>query len=347
MPNIYTPIRIKGISFPNRIVMAPMVRFGFSCQYGVMGERLVQEYLDRADQGIGLLISQVLAVSPAGSAADTAGAYSEKHIDYLRRIADAAHKNGSRFFGQLGLFEYAYHGVSSKNVDLLTIPDLVSIRDSFIRAAEICQKAGLDGIELHGAHTFFLNMMSSSYSNHRQDRYGGDLMGRLTLVREILEGIRHFPGENFIVSYRMGWCRDLDTDVQTALALEKIGVDMLHVSHGIPADRDLNLPKSASFNDIVYTGCHVKQFVHIPVIAVDTIKTLRRGNQLIEEGGCDFAAYGRPFLADGGFVKHAAQNIDYKPCFECRICQWFTDGAKCPAQLLSKRRIETKTGKEP
>lgn len=340
MANIFSPIQVKGLSFQNRIVMAPMVRFGFSCRAGMMGTELLQEYLKRADKGIGLIISQVLSVSPNEAIAGGAGAYSERHIDYLKQIADVSHQNGTRFFAQLGLPGYAFYEASTKDVNALTTQELIQIRDEFIHAAEICKKAGLDGMELHGAHTFFLNMMASSFSNRRQDKYGGDLTGRLTLVKEITEGVKNSAGDGFLVSYRMGWGDCLNTDQTTARALEALGMDMLHVSHGIPEGRKLELPENYEYGDMVYTGCVVKQQVQIPVIAVWDMKTLGRGNRLIEGGGCDFAAYGRPFLADEAFVPHSAGNMDYKPCLECRNCFWFTDGRKCPGQKLMKRRFQ-------
>lgn len=344
MADIFSPIQIKNVHFNNRIVMAPMVRFGFSSHAGIMGAELLQEYLKRADKGIGLMISQVLGISPECTISGGAGAWSEKHIGYLSQIAEASHKNGTRFFAQLGLFGYAYHEKTTKNVNALTTQDLIKIRNEFIHAAQICKKAGLDGIELHGAHTFFLNMMASAYSNKRTDIYGGDLIGRLNLVKEITEGIKEFAGDDFIVSYRMGWGDILETDIKTAQALEKLGIDMLHVSHGIPEDREVELPPDYRYSNIVYTGCYVKPHVQIPVITVWDLKTLARGNQLIRNNSCDFAAYGRPFLADEAFVKHSMGNMDYKPCLECRNCLWFTDGRKCPGQKLSKRRFKNDAG---
>ena len=338
MADISSPLCVKRVSFNNRIVMAPMVRFGFPCRNGVMGEKLLREYLDRADKGIGLLISQVLSVSPEQEIAGGAGVTSEAHVGYLRTIATACHAHGSRFFAQLWVPGFGFYEAASLDVNALSGQALAKIRDDFIRSAVLCREAGLDGVELHGAHTFFLNMMASGASNRRQDKYGGDLEGRLTLVREIREGIGDAADEDFIVSYRMGWGDSLETDARTARALEKIGIDMLHVSTGIPEDRKLELPPSFPCNEVVYTGCCVKKQVGIPVIAVNGIRTLARGNALIEEGDCDFVAYGRPFLADAAFVPHSRQDMTYKPCFECRRCRWFTDGEACPARRSAKRR---------
>lgn len=339
MSNIFSPIQVKNVHFTNRIAMAPMVRFGWPSENGIMGEKMLQDYVGRADKGIGLMISQVLGVSTEREIVGGAGAYSEQHIGYLRKIAEACHKNGTRFFAQLGLPGFSFYDNNSEDVNKLTKQELIKIRDWFIHGAEICQKAGLDGIELHGAHTFFLNMMASAYSNKREDIYGGDLIGRLTLAKEITEGVKSFAGDNFILSYRMGWGGNLNIDVQTAQALETMGIDMLYVSTGIPEDRKLQLPADFGYNDVVYTGGHVKKHVNIPVIAVNDIKTLGRGNVLIENDCCDFAAYAKPFLADSDFVRHSVKNSDYKPCFECRECKWFIDGEKCPAQIMAKAHV--------
>ena len=63
MSNIFSSYQIKKVMFKNRIVMAPMVRFGFPCSDGIMGDVLIREYLEYCDQEIGLLISQSLSIS--------------------------------------------------------------------------------------------------------------------------------------------------------------------------------------------------------------------------------------------------------------------------------------------
>jgi 2,4-dienoyl-CoA reductase-like NADH-dependent reductase (Old Yellow Enzyme family) len=342
MPNIFSPLEVKNITFPNRIVMAPMVRFGLPSHDGVMGDKLMHDYLSRADKGIGLIISQALCVSAdcntlsrESGTSGGAGVYSDQHIGYLNKIAEAYHNNGTRFFAQLCLPGFGFYDNNSSDINKLTKNELIKIRDAFIRGAEICTKAGLDGIEMHGAHTFFLNMMASSHSNLRQDVYGGDLTGRLTMVKEITEGIKSIAGDRLIVSYRMGWTDSLDNDVQIAHVLEDIGIDMLHISYGIP-ERTLSLPADYPYSNSVNIGAHVKEQVSIPVICVNNIKTLGRGNALIESNCCDFVAFGRPFLADESFIEKSVHNSDYKPCRECRNCQWFVNGDTCPAQLAAK-----------
>lgn len=334
MPKIFEPIRIKNIEFINRVVMAPMVRFGFEYNNGTFGERLMEEYLTAADKHIGLLISQALSVIPGKNV--RGGACSEEHIEYLAKIAKACHAGDCRFFAQLAYPGFAFYDDNAKKIDSLTAEEIISICKSFIDAAKICKKAGLDGIELHGAHAYFLNMMSSPLANHRDDYYGGDIPRRLKLAEEIISGIREFAGEGFIISYRMGWLDDLDLDIKTAQNLEKAGVDILHISKGIPSERLIAPPQNFNFNEVVYTASVIKQNVSVPVIAVNEIKTISRGDELIKARVADFAAYGRPFLADPAFAKKSIKDEFYKPCFDCSKCKWYTKAEECPARLCNK-----------
>ena len=309
MSNIFSQIKVKRVNFSNRIVMAPMVHFGYKNKNGNMEEKLLNTYLNYADKGIGLIISQALLVADkkeiVGDVSNWAGIYSNEHIEYLRKISDTYHKYGTKFIAQLNTLNFKFLEKNSNDINRLSKEDLIYLRDCFIKSAKFCQEAGLDGIELHGAHTYFFNMLSSEISNKREDNYGGNLIERLNLVKEIIEAIKSFSKDDFIISYRMGWTENINTDIETAKALEKLGVDILHVSSGIPEDRKLKLPNEFEYNDFVYTGIQVKKNVNIPVIVVNDIKTLSRGNKLIEDGDCDFVAYGRPFLSNPNFVIHS------------------------------------------
>ncbi len=332
---ILNSIKIKNVDFKNRIVMSPMVPFGLPpCRDGIMGDELLHHYLQRASSGMGLMICQSLSVTSKKMLDGGAGVYSDAHIAYLKKLVEACHSDETKFFAQLAYPSIGYHNGDS--IDQLTEDDMEEIKNEFVRAAKLCKQANCDGIELHGAHGFFLNMVASPSSNKRGDQYGGDINGRLLLVKKIVEEVKAFANDDFIVSYRMGWNDDLELDIQTAQALERIGIELLHISSGIPADRKLEIPSDFLFNEIVYTGIQIKKHVRVPVTVVNNIRTLNRGNALLENSLCDFVAYGRPFLADAAFLTKSLKNYDYKSCFECRTCQWFISGEKCPAQIKAK-----------
>ena len=340
---IFKSVRIKNVEFKNRVVMAPMVLFGLPLnETGIVSEELLQHYLRKADTGIGLIICQAVSVtaknmaSDGGDGLDRIGVYSDEHIRNIQKIAEACHNNGTKFFVQLAYPSFGYS--NGDTINNLTESELEEIKNDFVKAAERCKKAGCDGIELHGAHDFFLNMMASPTSNQRKDQYGGDINGRLLLVKKVVEEIKQFADNHFIISYRMGWNDNLDIDIRTAQALEAMGIEMLHISSCIPAYRELEIPDDFQFNAIVYTGTQIKKYVNVPVITVNNIRTLRRGNFLLENHLSDFVAYGRPFLADTDFMAKSSKNYDYESCFYCKNCKWFENGKKCPAQIKANRR---------
>ena len=164
MSNIFSQIKVKRVNFFNRIVMAPMVHFGYKNKNGNMEEKLLNTYLNYADKGIGLIISQALLVTNkkeiVGDVSNWAGIYSNEHIEYLRKISDTYHKYGTKFIAQLNTLNFKFLEKNSNDINRLSKEDLIYLRDCFIRSAKFCQEAGLDGIELHGAHTYFFNMLS-------------------------------------------------------------------------------------------------------------------------------------------------------------------------------------------
>ena len=337
MADIYSKIQIKDVTFPNRIVMAPMVRFGYTNVGGVMYERLINDHLSRSGCGAGLVITEALYVTTNTMITPEyiwrAGAYSDEHIPYLRRLADSYHAGSSVLFAQLAHPGFSYGDPVARDINCISVQEIETIRDGFISAAVRCKLAGFDGVELHGAHTFFLNCFASATANLREDRYGGELSGRLTLIREIIQGIREQAGEDFLISYRMGWTENRPCDIETAKALEQLGLDLIHISTGIPEQREIHIPEDFDYNEVVYTASYIKDKLTIPVTAVNQIRTIRRGSILIEHGYADFAAFGKPFLADTGFAVRAINDPEYMPCLECPGCRWFTDGSSCPVQI--------------
>lgn len=328
---LFNPFLIKNVAFDNRIVIAPMVPFGIArLSNFAMSNPLLTHYSQLARNAAGLLVTQSLSVTPHPVHDSGVGIFHKDHIPALRTVVQACHSYNTRLFAQLAYPSTGfYQGDSILGLSAL---ELDTIAKQFIQAAWRCKQAGCDGIELHGANSFFLNMLAAPASNQRTDHYGGSLENRLRLVKTIVDGIREFSDENFILSYRMGCTNDPATDIQTAQALQRMGVELIHACSGISSSSRLAVPPGFGFNAVVFMATVVAKHLDIPVIAVNNISTLRRGNDLVEAGQCEFAAYGKPFLADPEFLVHAKENIDYQPCLNCGRCQWFVDGSHCPAR---------------
>lgn len=348
MNKIFMEYKLKGRTIKNRIVMPPMVCFGWADNNGIVTENHYQHYKKRAIDGAGLIVFESLCVVPNGrTSTSQLGIWSDIHIEGLRRIVEVCHENDVVVIAQIhhaGLktikavsnditapSDYIDENISAR---ALTIEEIANIKNSFVEAAIRAQKAGFDGVELHGAHGFLLNQFVSPLVNKRVDEYGGDFSRRMKFSCEIIKDIKAKTNDDYIIGYRMGGNEpDLSDGIKVALALQKAGVDILHVSAGI-AGNSLPVPDEGfPFNWIVYCGTEINKKVDIPVIVVNGIKTPEQAEFIVNNGLADFVAVGKGILADPEWVSKAYNNHSIIPCKDCPRCLWFKDGKLCPARL--------------
>ncbi len=336
--SIESPIRIKKIYFKNRVVKAPAVCFGWKCIDGIMSEQHLEHYEQYAKAEVGMIILQSILVNRDHQNPDCyAGIYQDGQIGYLSELAARLHKHKAVVFAQLQYADLTKYRPGKDRYSSMEQLEITRIGADFTEAIIRCKKAGLDGVEIHGAHTYILNVLASSAANRRSDCYGGNLEGRLRLVTDIMKLSAGVNNDDFLISYRMGWDVDEQTDILTAQYLESIGIDLLHASVGIPINRVIKKPEGYEFNSSVYFAGILKQHVNCPVIAVNDIRNYKRGSWLIRNGQADFAAYGKPLLADPEMILISRENPEYEPCIKCPRCQWFFDGTNCPVRKKRER----------
>lgn len=350
MSKLFSEITIRNKKIKNRIVLPPMVCFGWTDDSGFETEDHVRHYETIAKSGTGLIILEAHAVNKDGRLANTQpGIWSDDHIPGLKKIADACHKHGAAVLVQI------HHGgystpksvieqsvapsdyVTDKiNARALTIDEIKSIRRDFVEAAKRAKMAGFDGIELHGAHSYLINQFMSPIANKRTDEYGGNLENRARFAVEIISGIRKEAGNDFIIGYRMGGNEPTIKDgIEAARLLEKAGADLLHVSAGIAGSELPQPPEGFPYNWIVYAGTEIKKHVKVPVIVVNSIRTPEEAAYLVDNGMADLVAVGRGQMADHNWTKHAMEKETIVPCLRCRPkCFWFTNGKNCPRYSL-------------
>ncbi|HBE77797.1 MAG TPA: hypothetical protein DDW65_08425 [Firmicutes bacterium] len=229
----------------------------------------------------------------------------------------------------------------------LTVAEIHTLQADFAAAAFRAQNAGLDGVELHGAHGYLISQFFSPLVNKRLDEYGGSIANRARFAVEIIASIRAQTGNDFIVGCRMGSNEpDLEGGIAIARELEKAGADLLHVSSGMdtPDAKELEISDDFSayapnYNWIVYGGTQVKKNVQLPVIVVNNIKTPEQANYLIENKLTDFTAIGRGLLVDPEWANKAAENEAITACLGCKPCTRFKSVESCPRFSIVKYDI--------
>jgi 2,4-dienoyl-CoA reductase-like NADH-dependent reductase (Old Yellow Enzyme family)/thioredoxin reductase len=297
---------------------------------GSVGDRFKSYYVERGKGGAGMLIISSAYIDPA--AKKRAGAlllHDDCFIPKLQGLADAVHETGAKIFQQINhngrlltsskelktaVKEGAVgpsavpHLSTGKVPRVLTVDEIKELIEKFGQAARRAKEAGLDGVEIHGAHGYLINQFFSVYSNRRIDEYGGNLENRMRFPLEVYRRVRELTGDDFLISYRINATNFEPTEtpfeevIELCRRLEDEKVDILHVSVGT-SETPSGLLKIIPPGSIP-RGCYsemaaaIKSHVGVPVVAVGRITTPELADQILREGKADLVATGRALIAD-------------------------------------------------
>ncbi|MEA4973817.1 MAG: FAD-dependent oxidoreductase [Candidatus Metalachnospira sp.] len=338
--------KIGKITIKNRCAMMPMGTV-YADKDGMATERLVTYYEERARGGIGLIINEYTGVDDIDSIPTIGNlrAARDYNIPALERLTNAVHKYDCKIFAQIhhggmtskpaltGHQSLSPSGVPAANgapvPKEMTIEEIKAVQQKFIDAAVRCQKAGYDGVELHGAHSYLIAQFFSKYYNKRTDEYGGDVENRTRFISEIIDSIRKVVRPDFVVGMRMSGDEmvegqmTLEDGLEIAKYLEK-KLDYINVSNGCAQNGDANCdPYSFVPGWKKHVAKAFKDALSVPVIATNTIKDPDWAEQLIEDGICDFVGLGRSQFADPEFVKKAKEGRadEIVKCIGCMYCR--------------------------
>jgi NADPH2 dehydrogenase len=189
---------------------------------------------------------------------------------------------------------------------------LKRVREAFVAAAKRAERLGLDGLELHCAHGYFLHQFLSPIANQRTDRYGGSLQNRLRYPLEVFDAIRAAFPEHKPVGVKVsatdwvegGW--DLAQTIEFARELKKRGVDWIDASSGgvspqqkIPLGPGYQVPFAES----------IRHATGLTTMAVGLITEAKQAEEIIASGKADMVALARAMLYDPRWGWHAAAEL--------------------------------------
>ena len=267
---IFSALRVRNIELRNRVVVPAIHQ-----ARPIISPEGLAWHRRLAAGGPGLVIVERVDVSRFES---------DLTPDALRPLAEAIHSGGAAAAVQL----WARPGPEPSDPDGLALEQIESIVDKCGRAASICQQAGFEGVEPHGAHGTLLNRFFMPDKNHRTDEFGGSLDNRCRLGVRIVERIREVAGEDLLILYRHTPTGDrygLDSSLHLAGRLVDAGLDILDISPAREASiADLASPFKARFS--------------IPVMAVGGMEDPEAASGALREGKCDLIGIGRQMIAD-------------------------------------------------
>jgi len=319
MPGLFDPLTIKGVVLRNRIVFAPVVT-----NFGLRNEQTTNYYAERARGGAGLIIVHGTPVDLFVKAS---------WVQKLKPLIDAVHGEGAKIAVQLwqgnDLGGEAVAPSAQGACRSITREEIQTVVGKFAAAARHCREAGFDGVEVHGAHGYFINQFFSPLSNQRKDDYGGSLEKRLRLALELVRAMRRAAGEGFLLLYRHSAVdgepggATIEESIRLAKALQVHWLDILDVSAGRGTKDDLSIPEaSAPEGTHADLAGQIKAAVSIPVIAVGRVQRRAVADRILEKGKADLIALGRQLLADPFWPKkvQAGKEGDVVLCTYCNFC---------------------------
>ena len=337
---------IGGVEIRNRVAMTAMGN-GLATWDGEASPELIRFYEDRAKGGCGLIFTEFTRVDENSGACNPNQLCiaTRKHVRSVQRMAECVHRHGGKIFVQLhhggreappaltdGKQPMGPSAILNKVNGLvsteMTKEDIDDIVGKFVAAAANCKKAGIDGVELHGAHGYLLGSFISPYTNKRTDDYGGSVENCCRIVTDIIHGIRQTCG-NYPICVRINGDDfveggiTLDYAVQVAQVLEAAGADAINVScavyETVPNMIEPNYYEEGWRKNLAKT---VKAHVHVPVIAVNTIKFPATAEKLLKEGVSDFVGVSRGQMADPEWVNKtkAGREDLIRKCMGCMQC---------------------------
>lgn len=346
---MYTPFQIGNTQISNRLVASAMFEYG--ADNGKITEKIKERYRALADGGAGLILTGMHAVSASGSVAPMmVNTEYDNYVLDMSHIAKTVHEKGGKLLVQLQhcggktstADGYDKFAVCEKRVSEsclyheATRDELHKVAADFAASARRCKEAGVDGVQIHGAHGFLINSFLSPSTNHRTDEYGGKIENRARLLFDVYDAIRQAVGYDFIVGVKFPFS-DLNENsikpeesIFVCRELEKRGMDFIEVSSGMVMDNS-----SASFTPAVRHD-HQAPFLgyasqlacqaSIPVISVCGYRTPDMVEKALSETKISAVSFGRPLVREPNLPNRWKKDRSPALCVSCnRCCNSFGD----------------------
>ena len=339
MTNLFQPMKLRGLTLPNRIAVSPMCQY--SSKDGLANDWHLVHLGGLAQGGSGLVLTEAAAVLPEGRISpEDLGLWNMAQAEALAPIAhfiktqgavpgiQLAHagRKASAFAPWKGSGSVAPTAGGWTPVAPSALPfdagwtvpavldeaGILAVIEAFMDAARKALAAGFQVIEVHAAHGYLLHQFLSPLSNHRTDAYGGSFENRTRLVREVVGALRNILPDELPLLVRIsatdwtegGW--DLDQSVALAKELRALGVDLLDCSSGggvagatIPLRPGYQVPFAA----------RIRAEAGLPTGAVGLITEPEQAEQILAEGAADLVLLARELLRNPRWPLQAAQAL--------------------------------------
>ena len=345
--HVFTPIKIRGIDFKNRVILAPPSP-NVARSDGTMTRDFVDWMRPFAQGGTAILyvgnatidrnechdeetqidLGTDRCVLPLSWYAEMAAQYN-CHASF-----EINHNGKDTAFETVGHAPYSASSIitsseltRAKRLGRDPIPSIEMTHEKiaetvekFAMAAYRMQQAGMDICLVHGGHGNLISQFMSPLYNKRRDEYGGSTGNRARFAIEVCDAIRKKVGPNFVIEFRISADEIAEEGMHFDETLQMIEylqdhIDIVHVSAGLHSDFDFKYYRNWCQNYMMprafnahYARDVKKAFPNLLVTTVGSITSLDIGEELLANGWADFIAMCRPLMADPEMPRKYAQN---------------------------------------
>ncbi|MEU2003490.1 alkene reductase [Rhodococcus sp. NPDC019627] len=324
----FKPVRIGSWDLPQSFVMAPLTR-SRAGEGNAPTALNAEYYAQRA--GAGLIVTEGTAPSAVGQGYPAVpGLYTDQQIAGWRLVADSVHEAGGTLVAQLMHVGRIAHASNKGGTDTvapsavqapgqmftfsgmvdhdvpraLEADEIDTVIAEFVDAARNAIRAGLDGVEIHGANGYLLHQFLDPTVNLRDDEFGGTPERRARFVVDVvtavadavgadrvgvrispghqLNGMGEVPGEDLTATYQAV------VDGIAPLGLAYLSILASPFETLEPLVRDLR----QRFGGSVLLN-----------LAAPEATSLETVEKLLDEGLADAVVVGRGFLANPDLVE--------------------------------------------
>ncbi len=323
MNHLFTPYEIKGLSLKNRVVMPPMCQYSVTNKDGIATDWHYVHYVSRAIGGASLIIIEMTDIEPDGRISDyDLGLWSDEQIPALARIVEACHQHGAKVGIQIAHAgrkaqdaaepvapsAIPFDGNSKTPRELSTV-EVKEMVEKFRLAVRRAIQAGVDVIELHGAHGYLIHQFTSPFTNKRTDEYGQELT---KFGREVIEAAKSEMPEDMPLIMRIS-AREyveggygINESIEFSRVFQQAGVDMFHVSAGGEGPIAAAGKPGTHVAYQVPLARAIKEELNVTVIAVGRLDEPSLANSVVGNEDADLVAVGRGMLRNPYWALEAA-----------------------------------------
>lgn len=346
MSHLAKTIQIRNSMFKNRIIKGAMSE-ALANDAGQPNQAHLKLYEAWAKGGLGCAITgNVMVDFRAKNEPGVVVVETERDLEKLKAWANIGKRHGMIQLVQLSHpGRQCPKGLNKETVAPSAVPfspalamsfgtprelredEILDIIQRFASSAAICEKAGFEGVQLHGAHGYLISQFLSPLTNKRQDQWGGNIENRMRFLMQTYQAVRAATSDNFIVSVKLN-SADFqrggitEEEVITVFkAMDEVGIDMIEISGGTyeaPAMAGVKAEKrkastvarEAYFLDFAEK---IRQEVNCHLMVTGGFRTAAGMNAALDSGACDFVGIARPFAVepDLGNRLVAGQNVRY------------------------------------